>query len=340
MEIIPSNLKDTRDELERLGINTKVIYSNKTYVIKKFAQNEGFLNPYNIKNACLEDLLNFCRDEASNKKEMKRIEFIEKVLNEKQIQINDYFPYLSKDSRKMIQSTEMKEVAINELEIFLFADPERARKINSHRKVLINFKPSIYAFDFDSFNKIIENKEMTSWSRYVARRNFKVPHTYRLSLTRNKDKLMRAVKNSESCLLLGHVREHCDDAGTLNFIVKVDGKVVGYERLFTCVTDKNEPVLVLDNIECHSKQFEKHIDDVIAMGLAAINLMFDANFKYLIGEEGRVSFGLRQAFSNLDRNFSLKKIGNDDVEAYSFYRLSNEHFFKERAYVLMENWRR
>jgi hypothetical protein len=343
METVPSNLTKVRDELERLKVNTSALHPGKTYVIKRKEENGGFLNPYNIKNTCLKELLDFCKNNVRNKKEEKKVEFIEKVLNDEEIQVQDYIPYLYKESRTQIRMfpEKKKEIAQSELEIFLLGDQKRAKKTNSHRNVLKRFKPEIYAFDFEAFRDIINNKsDLTSWQRYIARKNFLIPHTYKLSLTRDKDKLMRAVENSRSCLTRRMVREHCDDAGTLNFILKVDGRVIGYERLFTCVTDKNEPVLALDNLECHNKKFINYTDHVIAMGLAAINLMFDANFKYLIGDEARVSFGLRQAFSNLRRNFDLKKIGDHNIEVYSFYPLSNIEFLRKDAYVLMENWRR
>ncbi|MCW1309562.1 MAG: hypothetical protein QXP04_02620 [Candidatus Nanoarchaeia archaeon] len=344
---VPDNLDEVVSELKKLNVNTSILYTNTTYVIKKKKRNKGFLNPYNIRKKCLEDLINFCENDAKNLKEQKKVEFIKSaLLNRKPVKIDDYIQYLCKESRNKIRALdqpykrkEIKEIAENELRIFLMGNEKRATETYSHRTVLERFRPGIYAFNFKDFNEVVSKKSGVSYGdKVAARENFPIPHTYRLTLTRDKDKLNEAVTRSQSCLAPSNIKEHCNDAGTLNFLLKVDNRIVGYERLFTCVTDRNEPVLVLDNLECHNKDFMTHIDDVIAMGLAAINLMFDANFKYLIGDEERASFGLRQAFSNLDRNFRLRKLGDPDVTNYCF-DLTND-FEKKEAYVLMENWMR
>lgn len=161
------------------------------------------------------------------------------------------------------------------------------------------------------------------------------PPEYVISVCDKKRELSRAVKIADACLSWKEVRNSIDDEGTINLVLRKDGEIAGYERIFLMTTKKGEPVLGIDNLEVGRKNFNKHTDSIKAMGLAAIQLGLDCNAKYVIGEDARVKYGPRQAYGNKEKKVRLTQINIPSMSPH--YRIRQDH--TGTVYVLMENWR-
>jgi hypothetical protein len=167
---------------------------------------------------------------------------------------------------------------------------------------------------------------------------------YNFSVKRNARCYGAAAKRAESCLNIWNIRNFCKDLGTINLFGWENGRPTSYARLLYCEEQKSgEPILAVDTIEIGHKRFVQHNDHLRAMGLALIQLGLDSNVHSIIGNEGRVCYGLRQGFGNQYVDREIIKIGKTSLAywGYNFHRdgpLCGTYLGKSS--VLMRNWRR
>jgi len=161
-------------------------------------------------------------------------------------------------------------------------------------------------------------------------------------------KLVRkaAMATNGSCLrdyLASEFKHWMTDPGTIYLVGSVNGKIKGYTRLFLLRrhdkdSGKTIPVVGIDTIEPPRKDFHQYQGFVSAMGLAAIQLAMDMNASEIIGEDGRIKFGIRQAYSNTQREYELSKIGRvNGIRQYCFEVHTRSRDIT--AHLLMKNWK-
>ena len=219
----------------------------------------------------------------------------------------------------------------------------------AYRDVLVSELLSILEAAGKTHRNLFEDFR-TVWQRFNPREYdlphviFEVPITlrerYHFAPTRDPHVLNAAAEAAGSCHG-GHmdlIRKYVSDPGTVNLIVYEGKKPKGYVRLFLMARQgkEHETVLALDNLEIGWKGFKESNDTVRAMGLAVTQLGLDANVKYILGNDARVKFGIRQAFGNRYMKAELQKIGREDIYGYGF---GNGGLWKGEASMLMLNWR-
>lgn len=192
------------------------------------------------------------------------------------------------------------------------------------------------------------------WERYYPfeydlPQHFKaeeLKRVYRFYLTKNPATLERASDNCGACLTINNAKELTADFGTINLIVTHGRESKGYMRFFIAKTDKGEAALAWDNIEIGQKEFDKNVDSVRAMGLAAIQLGLDMNIKYILACDGRMGYGIRAAFGSKYMKTTLEKFGApaDFSYTFNFGEYDNQNQFcpnrwKGSAGVVLQNWR-
>jgi len=222
-----------------------------------------------------------------------------------------------------------RDIAVSELiKTLEAAGKEHAKKFNDFKTVWERYNPREYDLSL--------------------RENEKKQFSYRFSITKNPDEWNKAASKASSCLWgdkLLRTFYVANDLGTINLLAYKENEIQGYLRMFLMNrTKEDETVLALDSLEVPHKEFSRHKDLVRAMGLAAVQLGLDANFKYVFGADSRVRYGPRQAFGNKYAEIRLKKLGliiNKDEQHYRhcFHFDSVKGECKRKAAVLMHNWR-
>jgi len=194
--------------------------------------------------------------------------------------------------------------------------------------------------------ELLKILETTNSENYFRFRNFlsrfkpekyELPYNIEYILKRcdSKKKFLAVVEKLESCLNEEAVKEQIEDKGTIIFLLTKNGDDAGYCRLFKMVNEEEGLVLALDTIEVARKDFDMYRDCILAMGAAIVQFAYDSKINYLIGEDSRVGFGLRQGFSNYKKIFCFKKLG---ARLNSYYDYS--YFNESESYVLFEHWRK
>lgn len=229
-----------------------------------------------------------------------------------------------------------RDIAVSELlSIMETAGKDNQQVYTDFSTVWNRFKPQIYD---------LSTTEFRNEFRHVFN-NGGLKSQYRFSVTRDPDLLFRAVKNSGACLNEKGVKTFVGDKGTVNLCAYHGNNLIGYIRFFLMKANDNKLALALDTLEVGGKEFDNNIDTVRAMGLASIQFGLDANVKYILGGEGRVSCGLRQAFGNRYMKTNLKKLGLTNFGRHSrngpySYRFdSSTGEYKSKTSLLMLNWR-
>jgi hypothetical protein len=174
--------------------------------------------------------------------------------------------------------------------------------------------------------------------------------SYHFRFTDDAGSLLEASNAAVTCLDRGAAHAYTADFGTFNILVSNSMGVKGYLRLFLTEFINGEPALAMDTMEIGHRSFKSHGDWVRAMTLAANQFALDMGAKWLIGGDGRVKYGSRQAFGNLyQENGKLRKVGEKnfhlwDVAApqyvpyiYQFDKKTGK--FTGKSSVLMRNWR-
>ncbi len=200
----------------------------------------------------------------------------------------------------------------------------------------------------------------TFWDRYdptlydlnLIKEKGDLKKEYHFQLSRDVDLLDKTRIISGSCLSREQLKGFAEDSGTLKMVISHDGVPSGYIRYFIMETKKGEPALALDTLEVGHpgmigkdvlKPFPALIDSVRAMGLASIQLMMDANIKYLLGKDGRINHGLKQAFRDKQMKFKgMRKLGKPHPSTYGTYTMHynlETGIYDGDANVLFYNWR-
>ncbi|MBI4919501.1 hypothetical protein HY837_06215 [archaeon] len=253
----------------------------------------------------------------------------------------------SKDLRNKINNKEIIEL------------PKKVSIYSAYRDVIVSELLGILQSMGKTHPNLYENF-FTFWDRYdptlydltLIKEKGDLKKEYHFQLTRDVDLLDQTRKISNACLTKEQLKGFAEDLGTLKMVISHDGVPSGYIRCFVMETKKGEPALALDTLEVGHpgmigkdvlKPFPALIDSVRAMGLASIQLMMDANMKYLLGKDGRINHGLKQAFR--DKQIKLKdmrKLGKPYPSTYGTYTMHYDldtGIFNGEANVLFYNWR-
>jgi hypothetical protein len=168
---------------------------------------------------------------------------------------------------------------------------------------------------------------------------------YSFQLSRCKDTLAKAITNAGACLKDGDIDSFTEDPGTLNLIAyNSKEEPIGYTRFVLTKENKGEATLGMDTIEVGHKHFNSYWDWMRTTGLASMQLGLDMGAKYVVGDDGRVAYGPRQAFGNYYRDpTKLYKIGETDYKSWGGRGLYSFHFDKHRSCsgktsILFRNW--
>jgi hypothetical protein len=265
--------------------------------------------------------------EKDEKKQLRHFNLFDTDDVKKLVERGSGLPYELKEmiGEKSGMYFSQRDIIVNELlQILQTAGKNHEQTYNKFRTFWTRFKPVKYDLTYPA------NK-------------FNLRQKYNMFITDNPAILNEAAKNSGACIYNEPaIEQHIEDSGTLNIILDHDEeseyRPVGYERIFLMKTDKDEIVLGLDNLEVGHKNFDENIDSVRMFGLATMQLCLDSNAKYVLGRgDGRIKYGVRQAFDNKEMNASVKKFGSYD-RSYGF-ALDNDKKCKGTMSVLMQNWR-
>jgi hypothetical protein len=177
----------------------------------------------------------------------------------------------------------------------------------------------------------------------LATINFESQYSFQLS--RNKRTLAKAINISGACLGDRDIEVFTEDPGTLNLIAyNSQEEPIGYTRYLLSKENKGEATLAIDTMEVGHKMFNSHWDWMRAMSLATIQLGLDTGIKYVVGNDGRVVYGPRQAFGNLYRNETkLSKIGESMYRSWGgrgtyCFNSSDKRDWSGKTSILFRNW--
>ncbi len=348
-------------EVRDLGLNTDILIEGKTYTIG--TKKEGnTINPRKIKEAAIADYLWYCESvvDPSNPKEQKKLAFAKGVLRgDAFLPIYDNLGNLYKPTREKLKSgfgnklkkgetpehiqdpqerTLLEDVAQEELRILL-RGKKIGKKNDSLELVLAKYKPEIYEENLNHTSFYM----LDSITDFIAKIKSKIQgNTYEIEFTRDPVKVKKAAEatvlnDSGSCInheSLDTFARWTSDTGTLFLVGKQNGVLKGYARMYITKNEKEEPVLFVDTIEPPRKDFEEHKGFVNAMSLAAVQLGLDIGVKCVVGNDGRIKYGPKQAFGSTERKMTLEKVGRGDYQPYTFLDKK-----ETTPYVLMQNWR-
>jgi len=230
-------------------------------------------------------------------------------------------------------SNYMHALALDELSLLVSAKSNGKSvpdAITRMREVVEKFKPGEYTDVFEC--------DSNKGKRYT------------IKITSDHNLVKRAaMSTNESCIrreLASQFKEWVSDPGTIYLVGYQNGRLRGYTRLFLMnkqdrASGSTTPLLALDTIEPPRKDFHKYQGFVNAMGLAALQLSLDINASEFIGEDGRIKFGIRQAYSNTQKDYTLRKLGRtSNLRTYCFSIFdSGKAGIEYSAHLIMKNWR-
>lgn len=316
----------------------------------------GNLDAYKIREDCINDFLEFCDDNLEKKR--YKIKYARDIVDGEfpsdrvYKQIESFHPQVKKYRKEDIHTLEnsenldekidiLKRLTLKDLVITMYGlaqkkNEEFKQTLRNYESLIDKFRPEIYD----------ENPEKN----------------YRAILSSDADEMYDSAKKLKTCngsdsdlwefkkyLDFWKFRAWSRDNGTLFFVTKdEENNIHGYTRSFLVEDEKNKVHLGIDTIEImrdkgknvmEKYDAENHKDILKAETLACIQFGLDVGVNDIFLKDSRAKFGLRQTFSNKEKKFKIKKIGNMTPTGTLLKNFNYSHHCSETAYALMENWK-
>ncbi len=365
------------NSIKLLNVNCEIL-ERAAYIYSPYSAYAGLkgkqLEPYEIGRIFLNELIAAAKTYASNDRHKSLADLAAKIIQEKTIPNQNEF---ARQLSKLNKMAFLQLVAMLEKEKTLGVMPSKQFRVYNFNEML-HGKDSLDSVLESKIGAAIKGSELylayrdmaasemigileaagergrgayesfrIFWERYKPfeydlPQHFKAAElkkVYRFYLTRNPEVLYRAAENCGSCLMLNNAKELTADSGTINLIVTHGRESKGYMRMYITKTGRGESALALDNIEINHKEFNESKDSIRAMGLAAFQLGLDMNIKYILACDGRIGYGIRQAFGNKKMKTTLHNIGANVDFSYTFRFDDANGTWSGDAGVVMQNWR-
>lgn len=334
-EKLKENLKLIESDLNKISIlkdfGVQVEGLNSLKPIYKIENGGEGINPYKIEEEAMENFLEFCNLETNGKKKNKRrISFADEILKESQkADLEDWRKEMKpepsvEDEIEVLSLKDYKEQELVQMgtykQLIKTMDGLALNKNGDYKEKLDSFKMFLRNWDPDIYKELLENE-----------------NSYTIKLENDLDSIAYYLSPTGSCLHRKDLIAHSEDPFTLVMTANKNGEKIGYSRNFIVKDGDQNLALGVDTVEVDHKRFDKNRDVIKALGLADIQLGLDLGMKYIIGNESRVKFGLRQGYGNTKRSIKYYKPGRSVVD-YSFNSNSSEkRMASTESYVLIEN---
>lgn len=337
--MITLSLLDKRMKLlNELGLNGDFLRKKRNEVVYRAKD----INPYKIREDCINDFLKFCEGNISGKKRYKlertrnvldreyEENDVEKILKDIQPQIlrkNEEKVEIIREPDIPFQSKkeEIEDLCLYDLILTMKSSKNMKNRIKRYEDVIKRFRPELYDLPYEK--------------------------KYDIKLSLDPKEMHRAAKACNTCLGekddKKYHKEYAMDPGTLVLVTKnKNGKYEGYVRNFLMEDNKMNIYLGVDTIEIirednfliDKKSVGAHRDVLMLETLATVQLGLDLGVDYVLMRDSRAKFGPRQTFKNKKKAFSLRKLGKEVSWSFGFDGSPNTTI-RRYSYVLMENWK-
>jgi len=363
-----------RKEFDASDFDLAPVKAKRVYHINQPEQANN-LQPEKILASCIDDYLTSVTSfvGADNAPALKKIEFARRFFaNDKDLVLDSYMGALYKDTRKGIRNMlsgigfrpgpdgrfDEEKLTLEKLlkEIHSRQGNAEAKGFSSYissnlfkeLSLLVAAKSNYLPVpqSIERMKEVIEKFKPHEYTSVFGKPENK-DKRYTIKVTSDHNLVKKAARaTNESCIRdcsPNTFQRWVSDPGTVFLVGYENGRILGYARLFLMNKHNGDsgkplPVVALDTIEPPGKNFELYKGLVSAMGLAALQLSLDMNASEFVGEDARIKFGIRQAYSNTQKKYELNKIGRTaGIQCYRFnIRDCSEYGW---AHLLMTNWR-
>jgi len=316
--------------------------------------------PYQIKTDITNDFLKIAEKYSKNEKEKRGVELARRILIG-----NDYTTETISEFNKIAykQYKPQGYEILSELSLGVF-DPDKIRnKIENY----ITNNISLQLYSYGKKINSIERRCIDSLIRLMKRfkpYELETRRKYFAYVSEDENEILEVLDSLKTCRAGDRMtaKKWAIDEGTFFIIIKdiQTDNPIGYTRLFLYKKNKRESFLAIDTLEVPRKitdvygnkmyannlteHLAKSYEDVIkAEGVASILLTMDLNVDFLVGEEGRVKYHLRQAMSDKKITIRGQKIGKlmNPGEYYSYPDIISKETMRDtRSYLLFLNWKK
>ncbi|MCD6398990.1 MAG: hypothetical protein J7L08_03650 [Candidatus Aenigmarchaeota archaeon] len=340
-----SELPEDRIEfLNSIGLNAEVLEKRQKRrgFKREIVYESSELNPYKIKEECVNDFLEFCEGNIREKKKHK-LRYTKDILQRE---------LTEKDAKEIMKNIQPQTLNKNEEKIGIISDPEKT--LEEKQELLRDLCLYDLILTMKSSGKM--KKEIERYEHVIKRFRpelYDIPSEkrYKIKLSFNPKEIHRAAKACNTCLSgkenkIDH-EEYARDPGTLVLVTKSkNGKYEGYVRNFLMKDEKMNIYLGMDTIEViresdftmEKKDAEIHKDVLMMETLATVQLGLDIGVDYIIMNNSRAKFGPKQTFRNKKKTLLLRKLG-EEVDWSFGYSGFPDRIDTSRSYILMENWK-